>query len=123
MSVFSTCWLELDVFIRFYFTVILFLLFGSLFSIQIGCIVNQFYLFGGEQAKLGPYLPTFFRLRKMQNRFHGLFTLVLLRTVKRSRPMIRQMWANGNSTFPMSGSVAMNRGDQYPTVLEIWLVR
>ncbi len=56
----------LDIFIRLYFPAVLFLLFDALFSVQIDGIVNEFYLFRGDQAKLGPHLVTFFRLWTMQ---------------------------------------------------------
>jgi hypothetical protein len=49
-------------FIRWYFPVVFFLLFETLFSVQIDSLVNQFYLFHGEQSKPGPYPATFFQL-------------------------------------------------------------
>ncbi len=70
MSEIFTVFIVVDFCIRFLFPGRLVLLFEALFSVQIVCIVNQFYLFRGDQAKLGPYLATFFRLWTMQNKFH-----------------------------------------------------
>ena len=52
-----------------------------------------------DQTYFGPYLATFFRLWTMQNRFHWIFTFFFPRKVKRSSPMIRQMWAKGGSAM------------------------
>jgi hypothetical protein len=77
-------------------------------------IVKQFQLFPADHAKLGPYLTTFFRLWTIQNRFHWMFTFVLPRKVKRSRPMIWQILAKGGSAMATSRPAASGQTLPWP---------